>query len=62
MTAGLMKKFTVTTAHIVNTLIPMTLDAVTELQVHITLQHLHTYHKRIVTVIKGNNQKQQEEN
>ncbi|XP_060551086.1 uncharacterized protein LOC132712689 [Ruditapes philippinarum] len=32
MTAGLMKKFTVTTAHIVNTLIPMTLDAVTELQ------------------------------
>lgn len=28
MTSGLMKKFTVTAAHIVNTMIPMILDAV----------------------------------
>ncbi|XP_053406926.1 uncharacterized protein LOC123546645 isoform X1 [Mercenaria mercenaria] len=32
MTSGLMKKFTVTAAHIVNTMIPMILDAVVELQ------------------------------
>ncbi|XP_045189028.2 uncharacterized protein LOC123546644 [Mercenaria mercenaria] len=32
MTAGLMKKFTVTASHIVKTMIPMILDAVTELQ------------------------------
>lgn len=40
MTSGLMKKFTVTAAHIVNTMIPLILDAV-ELEVDLFI-HLRS--------------------
>jgi hypothetical protein len=52
ITGNLMKRFIIITEHIVNIMIPIILEAVTELQVRITLQHLYTYHKRFVSMIK----------